>query len=572
VRSKAAESEQLLDRIYDIAVAPERFEQLVDSWVQRLKRQRDGDDFGIFVDPTLLGHVERAERVLRELIDVVGEERDSARDWANGVKAAAIVVNRRGQVVAANEGGRKGLGIRIGNGLQALPIVADDLSVLGEMIETLDQLAPDESRLLRLRMLGGTSPILVRLVDRVGGNSDHIGVVTSVLHWPERLSGELKGAFQLTDAELTVLKDLALGYSVKEICARSGRSEPTLRTHIASILDKTDTRSQLELVRMTLTLLDAGESVAPLVQLRGPPGVQPDENRYETLILADRRRLDYLVIGDPRGRSFLLLPTDIGFSRFPHAAEQWLADHAIRMIVPVRAGFGYSSPLPKRRNAYDVAILDMQELLDALGVRRCPVAAMCDDFRMGVEMACKIPARVSAIIGIAPTPPASTPQHYQRMSKWTRFIAGNATYAPRALPFLAMAAFQYARRIGPKRFMQSVLAGSAPDLRLLDDDEIFTAILRGSEIAIGPKFAAHAAYAAGVIASHGSDWSETLARCPVPMILYSGHRDPLSPFATVKEYAGITPNITLHEFPEYGFLLYPVWPQIFAEIERRLVD
>jgi pimeloyl-ACP methyl ester carboxylesterase len=118
--------------------------------------------------------------------------------------------------------------------------------------------------------------------------------------------------------------------------------------------------------------------------------------------------------------------------------------------------------------------------------------------------------------------------------------------------------------------MQTVLAGSPPDQHQLDDDEIFEAILRGSEIAIGPKFMAHAAYAAGVIASHGSDWSQSLASCPVPMILYSGHQDPLSPFETMRDYAAITPNITLYDFPEYGALLYPIWPQIFAEIARRV--
>ena len=136
------------------------------------------------------------------------------------------------------------------------------------------------------------------------------------------------------------------------------------------------------------------------------------------------------------------------------------------------------------------------------------------------------------------------------------------------MPFIAIAAFHYARRIGPKRFMQTVLAGSASDMRLLDDDDVFEAILRGSEIAIGPKFMAHAAYAAGVIASHGSDWSGTLAKCPVPMIVFSGHEDQLSPFETMKEYASKTPRITFYDFPDLGQLLYPVWPQIFAEIER----
>ena len=189
VSSKGAENDRLLDHIYDIAVAPERFEQLVDSWVQRLGRQRDSADFGIFVDPVLLGHVERAERVLRELIDSGGIEGNVARDWADGVKSAAIVVNRSGAVIAANEGARNGLGFRIGDGLQRMPVVAADLPVLISVIASLSEASDQDHKFIRLQLKGGASPVLIRLVNAAGGIAGHTGVALAFCCGPKRCRG-----------------------------------------------------------------------------------------------------------------------------------------------------------------------------------------------------------------------------------------------------------------------------------------------------------------------------------------------------------------------------------------------
>lgn len=569
---KGVARDDLLDHIYDIALEPDRFEQLVDRWAGRLGRGRASWNLEAFADPALGGHLARAERVLSEIVEATTDGRDRARDWVAGLRSAAVIVDRGGTVIAANEGARSGLGLRVGGHLKDMPVAAADRDELAALTGRLAVASSKGHRLLRLQMTEGTAPVLVRLVEAPGGSVGYVGIVTSMLGWPRHLSAELKAAFELTDTELDVLRQLVSGSSVKEICARTGRSEPTLRTHIASLLDKTDTRSQMELVRMTLALLDAAEPAPPIDPLAAPPGVSPGENHYETHFLADGRRADYLLVGARGGRPALFLPNDIGFTRFPRAAEAWLARRAITLVVPVRAGYGHSSPPPARRRVLDVAVDDMQALLDALDIARLPVVSMQDDFRIAVELATKAPQRITAIVAMAPTLPASAPEHFKRMGKWTRLIAANARHAPGALPFIAMAGFHFARRIGAKRFMQTLLADSPADLAQLDDAEVMTAILQGSEIAIGPRFSAHAAYAAGVVAGHGSDWSPLLERCPVPMVLFAGAEDPLSPIETTREFAARVAGIELREHPRLGALLYPLWPEIFAELERRLGD
>lgn len=564
--------DDLVDRVYDIAVSPERMERLVDGWMKRVECVRDGDvaAHDLFVSPPMVTHVQRAERVLREMIALVGETRNGARDWAQGIRAAAIVVNRAGVVLAANPAALATLGLVPGNTVGAMAMAADDLALLMELIGQPGADQESGASLLRLRMSGGNAPMLVRLVEAVGGDPDQVGLVSTMLAWPENLSRQLVATFKLTQAECSVLKELALGATVREVADRSGRGEATVRSHVKSLLEKTEARSQMEMVRLVLGLMDVAEQGPLIAPLTGPPGISPQRNDYSTHMLADDRRLDYLSIGDPGGRPFVMLPTDMGFTRLPPAAERWLADNRMRMIVPVRAGYGHSSPLPNPRDAFATHVRDLCALCEHLRIDRAPILAFCDDFRLAVDAANAEPHRISAIVAVGPIMPANEPRHFRRMTKWARFIYANARYAPRALPFVAMVFFQCARRLGPKRFVQLVVASSKADLAVLDDDETLTSMLQGTEIAIGPRFTAHVAWAAGAAANFGVDWSGALAQCRTPMILYAGHQDPFAPFATTKEFAETHGGIDLHEFPQYGQFLYPVWPQFLGEIRKHL--
>ncbi len=558
----------LVERIYDIVVAPDRLEQMLDSWNARLAATRGARRYGVLEEPRVLAHIERTEIVLRQLMATEGRSSGAAGDWVNTARAAALVVTRAGTVIAANPGARTSLGVDIGQTLADLPIEPADAEILTHEVVRLGGTEKRDARMLRLRIAGQPMPILIRLVRAIAGNDDHIGLMTTVLTWPPSLTEMLKSTFDLTAAETEVLKDLALGHAVSEIAQRSRRSEATIRSHVAALLEKTATRSQIELVRLTLGLLDVAEQALP-GQVPGRRATLSD-NTYQTLKLTDGRRLDYLVIGDPAGDPFMLMPSGIGFTRMLPAAERALEERNLRMIVPVRAGYGGSSPLPANRHVHDVTVADTMELMAHLGILRWPIWSLADDIRIAVEFACRHPERVSGIVGSGAELPARTQVHYQRMAKWSRFVAANARYAPRAMRYLALAFFGLARRVGQKRFVQLVMGSSAADLKAIEDEEVYAAMLRGSEISVSPSFTAHEAWAAEIVANLSKDWSERLRQCPVPIALFHGIEDPFSPIETVREYAAEMPNITLVAYPERGQILYREWPDMLRVIERHL--
>ncbi len=390
--------------------------------------------------------------------------------WVNGVRSATVVVTRAGYVVAANQAAGEALGLTAGCTAAAFGLEDEDYRVLLVEIGSINaqQIAQQIAmpRMVRLRRSKSAAPVVMRIVEGVGGDPFLVGLITTIIAWPESLTKLVQNVFNLTASEADVLKQIALGHSVKEIAASSGRSEPTIRSHVSALLDKTETRSQVELIRMTLGLLEAVEAApaktAPAIASFGSQrSIAPS-----TLMLEDQRRLDYLVIGHPRGAPFVLMPGGVGTSPFPPKDEQALYNRGLRMIIPIRAGYGGSSPIPRGRHVHEVAASDTFALMDHLGIARAPFVTICDDFRIAVALAAIAPARMAAILGCGAPMPAITHEHYARMSKWSRFVSANARFAPRALPYVAMAFFSLVRRLGPKRFLQTVMADSPADLRM----------------------------------------------------------------------------------------------------------
>ena len=60
--------------------------------------------------------------------------------------------------------------------------------------------------------------------------------------------------FGLTQAESSLAADLLSGLDLREIAERRGRSVNTVRTHLASLMAKTDVNRQSELVRLLASL------------------------------------------------------------------------------------------------------------------------------------------------------------------------------------------------------------------------------------------------------------------------------------------------------------------------------
>ncbi len=290
----------------------------------------------------------------------------------------------------------------------------------------------------------------------------------------------------------------------------------------------------------------------PLHEMRGPDG----------------RRLTWIEFGDPQGVPVLYLHLDFGLIRWPATAERAAASQGMRVIVPVRAGYGRTDPLGKGDDHLAGVTRDYAAVLDHLGLKGATAIPLGADLRFAMNLSLQRPDLVRAIVGAACQLPLRSAAQYDRMDKWQRFILANARYAPRVLPFLVQAGFSLARRLGKEAFFRQVNGGSAADMETLDRPEVRAAVLEGSDVCLTRKWSAHAAFTAECIGSE-KDWSALVRAVKVPVLLLQGDQDPQSPVATIQELAQDYPHLDIRFLPGTGQLLFMAeWPQVLDAVKR----
>lgn len=569
------ESSAIIERIYDVAVDPSRYEAMLDVWERRLSsaRLRADETKHTLVDSEagIETHLHRADIFLQRLLDLQFEAKRPALEPE---AKAAFLVDRGLRVDGVNDAAREALSIGPGDQLDRLPLAPDDLASLGAAIRKQAIAKAGEPILLRFTSTLSQRPIVFQVACQPDVQPSNriwqVIVRTTELGWPKNLSLALRSAFQLTAAEVEVVRSLAEGNSLRDIAQQRNRSLTTVRTQISSILSKTETHSQSELIRLTLGLMDVVGSVGGAAAPVGHGG-ELAPIPFRSRITPDGRRSDWIEFGDPNGRPCVFLPLDYGLIRWPWQAEIAATERGIRVIVPIRAGYGHSSSLPGSVNRYGDAIAaDLAGLIDHLGIKRTAMIALGADLRFAMALAAIDPARISAILGCSSALPVTNAKQYERMGKWHRFILANARYAPQILPFLVRSGFALARSIGKERFFQSVNAGSPADIRTFADPSIRAAILLGSDICLGGAHSAHDAFARECIDSE-TNWAELVRNCPVPVRLLQGAEDPQTPAATVRELMVEFPNLDVEIVENAGQLLFfQEWPRVLDELEALL--
>ncbi|MEZ5715092.1 MAG: LuxR C-terminal-related transcriptional regulator [Paracoccaceae bacterium] len=563
-------AQEVIDRLYEVAVDPSRYEELLDQWETMISpyRRTKGDRLGLDTPIALTAidfesHFRRASQVLDSLSAAPARD-SSAQTLVNRFETiAAFTVTRDLTLGALNRPAVVGLGLKSGTPLATLPLEPEDMAVLAKQVQGLFASNRDTPLLLRARMRGQSRLVVFQLrVLRPEDAAPFVIAVTSELIWPEGFGEVLKSVFNLTEAEAEVLRALSECLSIRDIAERRGRSVDTVRAQIKSIQSKTETRSQAELVRLTLATMDiatytqdAAAETAP-AQSKGFQTLKP--RPYHTLMLPDGRRFDYLILGDPAGRPCFFGPQDYGLTRWPASAEAEAARRGIKVIVPVRAGFGRSTPLPRGTNLASTITADYACLLDHLGVRACPFISLGGDFYFSAHFADAHPDRVTALIACSGILPLTRSEQYERMHKWHRFILAGARYTPHLLPFMVKAGFALARRLGKRSFVHAVYGDSPADVETFEDPEVFEAMVVGSEVCLSDDHSAHAAFAAEVTEQETTDWSGPVRRCDgrTPVFFLNGLQDPQTPPDTLKEQQVDYPWIEFSTYADAGQLLF----------------
>jgi len=576
--------DEVIERLYEVAVDPSRYEALLDHWERMIGPQRAAANSamrpGEGAAPTLglkqfEGHFQRADRVLDRVIAAAGDAAEGSF-LGQVERVAAFAANRALILTEVNAAAARLFGVTPGARVADLALGEGEGEQVRQQIARLFGSNAAQTVTLRTRAARTDRLILLnlRLMRPERGQPVVVGV-SSELSWPAGFTEMLRSAFALTAAEAEVMQALSEGEGLAEIAAARERSIETVRAQLKAIMAKTETRSQSELVRLTLSTMElvrySADAAAEVpAASHGLGGLVP--RPFHMLRLRDGRRLDYLILGDPAGRPVLFFPLDYGLVRWPASAEAEAARRGLRVIVPVRAGYGASTPIPRGVPHVAQIAEDTAALLDHLGVRRVPLVTLGNDSFIAIAFHAAYPERIGALICCAGVLPMTRREQYERMDKWHRFILAGAHYTPHLLPFMVKAGFALARRLGKRGFIHAVYGNSKADVATFEIDEVYEAMVCGSEVALSETHSAHDAFAREVICHETTDWSdevETLRRSGVPVHFLNGLQDPQVPPATLAEFRQDYPWIDFRVYPDAGQLLFFLkWRDVLGLVEQ----
>ncbi|MFT4706180.1 MAG: pimeloyl-ACP methyl ester carboxylesterase/DNA-binding CsgD family transcriptional regulator [Reinekea sp.] len=558
----------IVDSLYDIALDPSSLDAFINTWcdagLDTLAARQMMESIDRF-DEAHQTHLKRADTFLKRGI-ATKEATDLAADLIPFENLAAFIVDANLRIVVANEGAKHAFAMNEGDTIYQAIIAPDAQDALVETLRaTLSSHKPTQ-HLLKVVDATAANPAVFQIRKMTAKADDGSALalmVTTNYHWNASLGQTLEEVFQLTLAEQGIVRALTEGKSAKEIAVGRGTGEGTVRSQIKSTLAKMNARTQSEVIRLVLSLRDvsSGERIknapnAGYAILTSTTWWQDEVWKpFQTIILPDGRRMDYHIMGPATGAPVVYSHIGYCLARWHEPMLRLLFKLNLRIICPIRAGYGHSDNLDPKADVLEAARNDTLFLLTHLGIKKLPYLTQGNDLILAADFTANYPDMISEIIGVCGRPPLEGDHHYAGMGKWHRFFMSTARHAPHLLHFTAKAAMSLCRRIGVKTMYFKTQKGSPADMALALDEHLTAVLVANCELLVGKETDGAQAYAMEMLACE-SPWADTLmATQKTKTWFMNGSEDPAMDIATIAEYREAYPWIDIEVVPNTGQML-----------------
>ena len=307
----------------------------------------------------------------------------------------------------------------------------------------------------------------VFVVESAADAPRYVAIRAMETFWSERIDLVLEQAFGLTRAERHVVKLLYERREVSQVAKLRGTSMHTARTQLRTIMDKTDTSSQVDLMRL-LGLLAA----------RASHGTRGEQDKWRdpwgnqrVLVRPNGRAIAYSWTGPEDGTPALLVHGAVqGYFLGPDI-EQRLMRKNIRLYAIVRPGFGPSSSDPDRDFMQD-QIEAIDWLLRHLDLGPVPAIGLGHGSIPLLQLAATRPDAFSGLLVMGLLFPMG-PAQLSRLSPVQRALANFVHRAPRVAEVFAKVSDRYIRQKGVDWYLKRGW-GDVPEVQatLADPDAV----------------------------------------------------------------------------------------------------
>ncbi len=567
---------ELIETIYQTALEPQRYDDLMDKWRLQIEtavskvenpelESSHGEDLIQISEGA--AHFQTAFGIL----EAMGRDKGAKELAPDGTRGAArFIMSTSGQIVWHNGLAAREFGINSGTGLQDLGLSQQSVQIVEYCLGTLggDGKSTEEQRPFAIaidsRRSGRPVHMIVSHVQNAGDDGALLFHQAGAL-WRDEVGHMMATGFALSPAEIDIVASLVDGNDINEISEIRQRTVATVRTQLKSILKKTATRSQSELLRLCLSL----SMHQPQHNARRRYLQSGSVHRFK---MQNGAKLIFHFYGPAGGRPVLFIHGMLDGIQCTEGIEDLLYRHNIRLIGIERPNFAGSDPYNGRiQDLPEYVASGAFELIDHLELtQRLVVVGHMAGSLYAFAIAARRPDQIKAIVSISGGVPIVSSAQIKSMSLRQRLIAYTARYTPSALPFMLRAGIKQLDTGGDRNFMKALYRDSAEDQAACADPEIFDVVSNGYHFSVMRGHEAFEGDSYHVV----RDWSWLVKRSNCPVHLIHGHHDPVVKWQSVQKFAErLGDRALLHGAENCGQLIYYFRPEkVFEVLEQSLAD
>lgn len=380
------------------------------------------------------------------------------------------------------------------------------------------------------------------------------------------LPKEMSNLYGLTKKELIITEYLIQGLNIKDISEEVSISQHTVRSHIKSVLSKTGTSRQTELVCLIYNSM--GDFVNAV------PRKEPDKRKgllkksktgqlgYKILELGDGRNLAYNEYGDLNGEPVIHCHSIFG-SRLELAfdAHKIAQQKSVHLIVLDRPGFGASDPNPEAN--FINWSKDLVQLADHLKIGKFSLTGYVMGGMYALACASVIPERVKKVALISNCMVPESSSDYKEFNPLYRMNLRLAKYMPKAYGLISsILAKGVISDTGS--FIKQMSENLNPtDKAIMDSMDFKEQVIANLKQA----FIQGSKASSKEVIQYMNNWSFELSDIKTPVDIWQGESDCHQPLALSKRLAAYLKNTTLHIEKNNGhYLFFSHWAEILDEL------
>ena len=386
--------------------------------------------------------------------------------------------------------------------------------------------------------------------------NQHFVVVRSLeTRWSRSVDLTLEKTFALTSAERKVARALYELRDTTLVAKARKTSTQTIRTQIKTILRKTETASQVDLVRL-LGLLNARASHTR----RSTPRTwrDPWEN-YQILRRNGEERVAYTWTGKENGTPALIVHGCVQGYLLGDHIESALYDAGIQLFAVLRPGFG-DSDYSSDESFLEQQVHTINWLLRELGLKGIPAIGLGNGAIPLYHLAVSKPQLFSRLMVTGVLKPYSDVS-FQNLTPVQKALGKLLQYAPRTSETLSLVCERFIKQHGVDWYLQRGW-GDVPEVQeTLADLDILPLIRNACELTLT---ADRWTYVREMQTKLNMDRS-IVERVKCPIFHFHGEHDRSVHISETREIQLRCSNFSSECVPDAGYFLPYEKPQLFAD-------